>query len=163
MKGRWLIVMLAVLLCAGGVLLWTYGGRLFRDDDVSETYLKYKDVPGVDATFVKDFAITDNVRADITMLRAFDSLTWRQLFCDFVEFDSLDFNDEQLEKNIFGDGIGFGRRRTEQREDAADTSKANDDIIVVYRKFWTVLVCHTGTREDQKSIIEYHINQYFTN
>lgn len=163
MKGRWLIVTLAVLLCAGGVLLWKYGGRLFRDGDVSETYLKYKDVPGVDATFVKDFAIMDSVRADVTMLRAFDSLTWRQLFCDFVEFDGQDFKDEQLEKFVFGDGIVFGKRQTEQREDAADASKTNTEIIVLYRKFWTVLVCHTDTTEELNRIIEYHINQYFTN
>lgn len=163
MKRRCLIVSIVVLLCAGGSVLWKYSGRLFHVGKVSDTYLKYKDVPGVGATFVKDFAIMDSVRADVTMLRAFDSLTWRQLFCDFVEFDGQDFKDEQLEKFIFGDGIVFGKRQTEQREDAADASKANTEIIVLYRKFWTVLVCHTETTEELNRIIEYHINQYFTN
>ena len=163
MKGRWLIVMLAVLLCAGGVLLWKYGGRLFHDGDVSETYLKYKDVPGVDATFVKDFAINDSVCVDVTVLEATNEDGWAMLQ---KEYDIKPYSKEVLdilEKS-------GGKNKVEIKYIAKDTNCSHNDnilsyndIVVISRDDCRVMVFSVDRKEQAKAVLRQQIEQLTIN
>ena len=82
-KRFWLIVSILLIAEALGLCLamrWKY---IFPSDEVSEIYMKYADVEGVDASFVKDFRINDSVFINVTMLEAKDSSAWALLCKDF--------------------------------------------------------------------------------
>lgn len=162
MKGRWLIVMLAVLLCAGGVLLWKYGGRLFRDD-VSETYLKYKDVPGVDATFVKDFAINDSVCVDVTILKATDEDGWAMLQKDY---DIKPYTKEVLDILEKSGGVN----KVDMRYIAKETNYTHrgstlsyNDIVAISRDDYMVAVFSIDRKEQVKAVFRQQIKQITIN
>lgn len=159
MKGRWLIVMLAVLLCAGGVLLWKYGGRLFRDGDVSETYLKYKDVPGVDATFVKDFAINDSVCVDVTILKATDEDGWAMLQKDY---DIKPYTKEVLDILEKSGGVNKVDMRYIAKETNCthrDSTLSYNDIVAISRDDYMVAVFSIDRQEQAKAVFKHQIKE----
>lgn len=163
MKGRWLIVMLAVLLCAGGVLLWKYGGRLFRDGDVSETYLKYKDVPGVDATFVKDFAINDSVCVDVTILEATNEDGWADLVSTYSIRQITEYP-EHVKKMILNgvDAVGARFFPAGQPDIQIPIDEIDDiDIAITYNKRRTIYVFHSHTEERSRIVLKNRFYKHF--
>lgn len=83
MKRSWLITILVCLLLLGGggtVLLLP---QVVPFDQCSDVYKRYAKMDGVDATFIKDYKISDTVFVDVTLLEATDSMGWATLKKDF--------------------------------------------------------------------------------
>lgn len=163
MKRRCLIVSIVVLLCAGGSVLWKYSGRLFHVGKVSDTYLKYKDVPGVGATFVKDFAINDSVCVDVTILEAKNEDGWAMLQKDY---DIKPYSKELLdilEKS-------GGKNKVEIKYIAKDTNCSHkdnilsyNDIVVISRDDCRVMVFSVDRKEQAKAVLRQQIEQLTIN
>ena len=73
------ISLLIILLAVGGAVLVKRCPRTVPLEETSELYRRYIDVPGIDATFIQNYRLSDSVRVDVTLLQATDSAGWNQL------------------------------------------------------------------------------------
>lgn len=163
MKRRCLIVSIVVLLCAGGSVLWRYSGRLFHVGKVSDTYLKYKDVPGVDATFVKDFAINDSVCVDVTILKATDENGWAMLQKDY---DIKPYTKEVLDILEKSGGVNKVDMRYIAKETNCthrDSTLSYNDIVAISRDDYMVAVFSIDRKEQVKAVFRQQIKQITIN
>lgn len=74
------VIFLAVLGVSLAVRLWP---RTVPFDQCSDLYKQYAGMEGIDATFIKNFKVNDNVFVDVTLLEATDSMGWATLKKDF--------------------------------------------------------------------------------
>ena len=163
---RWLLITgLVALMCAGVAVTVKYCHSIFHGDEVSEIYLKYKDVPGVEATFVKGFLVTDGMRVDITLLRATDTASWIALYGEYCAQvrHIQDVPEQYREVLLFGDGVSFNSHPAGHPEMRADSSMTDVELAVIYVRFRTVMICHTNTFAQTREIYKYQINDYFKN
>lgn len=163
---RWLLITgLVALMCAGGAVTVKYCHSIFHGDEVSDTYLKYKDVPRVDATFVKGFLVTDSMRMDITLLRATDTASWIDLFGEYCAQvrHIQDVPEQYRDGLLYGDGVSFNAHPAGHPDMKADSSMTNVELAVIYTRFRSVMICHTNTLAQAREIMKYHMNDYFIN
>ena len=78
-KKEWLLTALLCLLVAGACVAYRVWPRTVPFEQCSEVYQRYSDLPGIQASFIKDKQINDSVRVDVTLLQATDSAGWNQL------------------------------------------------------------------------------------
>lgn len=163
MKRRCLIVSIVVLLCAGGSVLWKYSGRLFHVGKVSDTYLKYKDVPGVGATFVKDFAINDSMCVDVTILKATDENGWADLVSTYSIRQITEYP-EHVKKMILNgvDAVGARFFPAGQPDIQMPIEEIDDiDIAITYYKRRTIYIFHSHTEERSRIILKNRFYKHF--
>lgn len=164
MKRRLLIIGIVVLLCGGAATLWTYRQRLFAPREVSETYIKYADRQDIEATFIKDFAVSDSVCTDITLLQATDTASWLSLFGDFNKnLKNLQEIPEQYKHLYLYEGLYIHCFPAGHPELMADSNSTDVEVAVIYKNTWTVMVCHTKTFEQTQSILRYQMKDYINN
>lgn len=79
----WAVVFaLLVLEVVVGLAVWQWP-RFFASRYASDLYRTYADIPGIDATFLHDYRVSDTVAVDVTILQATDSVGWERLTNDF--------------------------------------------------------------------------------
>lgn len=126
------IVVAGLALCAGAFLF----PRQLPLSECSEVYLQYRDVEGIDASFIKGFPLNDTVTVDVTCLTARDTATWRWLRGRFG-FGHPAFG--SIEKgNVFFRMAPKGRY--DQPADLAD--KVRNDEIIGYGYKRTIEILH---------------------
>ena len=77
-------ISLAILLVGGLISAAVLGRpRQLPLEECSPEYLRYKDAPGIKASFVKDFPVNDTLALNVILLQATDSLGWETLKTDF--------------------------------------------------------------------------------
>ena len=83
MKRHWIFQIVCILLAI--IIPWMIKSlpTPLLDKDCSPLYQRYADDPGVEASFVKGFRISDTLTIDATLLRAKDSAGWERLREDF--------------------------------------------------------------------------------
>ena len=164
MKRRLLIIGIVVRLCGGAATLWTYRQRLFAPREVSETYIKYADRQDIEATFIKDFAVSDSVCTDITLLQATDTASGLSLFGDFNKnLKNLQEIPEQYKHLYLYEGLYIHCFPAGHPELMADSNSTDVEVAVIYKNTWTVMVCHTKTFEQTQSILRYQMKDYINN
>ena len=145
MKRRIVIFCLAALLCVAAVVVWKYRATIFRNGDVSELYMRYKDTPGVDATFIKDFHVNDTVYVDVTLLQATDSAGWEMLISDFmIRRESLTGSSNH---------VFFRLAKKGHSDRQIDTVAGNNDLIVTDDGIQTISIFHLNNKTNSRSII----------
>ena len=60
-------------------MLYIVCPRTVPDSKCSELYRRYSDVPGIEATYVKDYPVNDTLSIGVTILQATDSTGWGRL------------------------------------------------------------------------------------
>lgn len=164
MKRRLLIIGLVVLLSAGAATLWTYRQRLFAPRHVSETYLKYADRQDIEATYIKDFAVTDSMNVDVTLLRALDTASWIGLYGDYnMNLKNLQDIPEQYRHHYLYESLTIHFFPAGHPELIADVGSDNVEVAVIYKNDRTVMVCHTKTIEEVRAILRYQMKEYIEN
>lgn len=161
MRRRLLIIGLVALLCAGAAAVWTYRQRLFAPRDVSEAYLRYADRQDIEATYIKDYAVTDSMNVDVTLLRALDTASWIGLFGDY-NFNLRNLQDipEQYRHHYLFEGLTVRCFPKGHPELIADACSTDVEIAVINKNDWTVMVCHTESFEETRAIQRYQIYDY---
>ena len=77
-------ISLAILLVGGLVSAAVLGRpRQLPLEECSPEYLRYKDAPGIKASFVKDFPVNDTLAVDALLLQATSDSAWCALLSDF--------------------------------------------------------------------------------
>lgn len=118
--------------------------------ECSEVYQKYKDVEGVDASFIKDFPANDSVSVDVTLLKAQDSTTWANLVIELC-------HDGNCEDFLLGE-IFFKPIPKEDAEKIPNDELKNDYIIISCLSELTIGIFHLENVQQQKTIIDRYIN-----
>lgn len=134
----WLIVVLTGIAAALVTLVVILAPRTVPLSQCSEVYRRYCDVPGIQASFIKNKQINDTLRLDMTLLEAQDSANYVWLLKD------LEYSDELIE---FYMSVGF------LDEDSRFTGKYNNSIIVDFPQRKTVVFFDTDNEMDKRTIL----------
>jgi hypothetical protein len=161
---RWLLITgFVALVCAGVAVTVKYCHSILHGDDVSETYRKYENEPGIEATFVRGFLVSDSIRVDITLLRAMDTASWIKLYGDYnlVGKHLEDFPEWHRHLLLYGDGVGCSSFPAGHPELSVDSATTDVETAITYTKYRMVMVCHTNTLAEGNEIMRYQFKDYF--
>ena len=148
----WLAVVLVTTVAVAVVCMAKYRPRTVPWDECSELYRQYSDVPGVKATFVKDYPVNDTVSVDVTLLQATDSAGWERLICDF-NIHALD----EIEQYI-----DAGQDITTIRlipEDMNDTTNTNKHVLAISFLNKSICIFHTSDRAQRDAVRMYNYDK----
>ena len=150
----WLATLAICLLIVIGTMTVKLWPRTVSKDQCGETYLRYSDQPGIEASFIKDFKVNDTLSVDVTLLRAKDSIGWAILQYDF-NLPVLDSTAmamiEQNKKLVFSKIV----EKTNHRQETTPTS-TECDVLAISIAYHTISVFHIINYDDRTAII-YHI------
>ena len=104
----------------------------------SDLYRRYHDVPGIQASFIKKKQINDTITADMTLLKACDSTTYKWLLKD------LGYSDDLVEYLMSVDFVSGDNRLT---------GKYNNSIIADFPQRKTVVLFDTDNESDKTAIL----------
>lgn len=142
-----LLCLLAVATVAWRLNLWN-----IRGVQPSNLYLQYKDMPGIQASFIKDKQFNDSITISITLIQTEDSTAFASLIKSFGRSDEYvndiitHIKDENTRYiNLFPKG---------HPERARDNIKTNNDIMALFPAKKIVIIFHTET-EEQLDAIEF--------
>lgn len=146
------IVAVAVL---GGTLACRLWPRTVPLEECSEIYRAYKDTPGVDATFIRDFRVDDTVSVDVTLLQATDSAGWEMLLSnvrmtkDTEEHFKILKNKKAVSSQSFPKGhLGL----------PPDPVFINNDLLTIDWAEQELAIFHITERKQLEAIISYHLD-----
>ena len=149
-KAFWLVslAMAVAAAIATAAVLWP---RM----EVSDLYRRYADAPGIDATFLHDFRVSDTVTVDVTILQATDSAGWERLRRDFniatIPPEALPYIDTTT--------IAVKLAPKTNHALPQDSILLNNDYIVISRSRRNVLVFDIKEKEQLNAILFYKLQQ----
>ena len=140
-----LCFLVATALSLGAVVAWRLWPRPLPPEECSELYRTYKDTPGIDATFIKDFHVNDTVYVNVTLLQATDSAGWEMLISDFmIRRESLTGSSNH---------VFFRLAKKGHSDRQIDTVAGNNDLIVTDDGIQTISIFHLNNKTNSRSII----------
>ena len=151
-KGYWIVVTAIGLAAAVVTMAVIRAQHTVPLSQCSEVYRQYRDMPGIQASFIKDKQINDTLAVDITLLEAEDSAGWEILKKDFaVKEIPL-----ELMRQIAEDDASITLKLFPKNKPGApmDTLFVNNDAAAISRKDQTICVFHI-TSENQYDAIVY--------
>ena len=141
-----LCFLVATVLSLGAVVAWRLWPRPLPPEECSELYRTYKDTPGVDATFIKDFHVNDTVYVDVTLLQATDSAGWETLVQGFSIRNAVEEELAALEK-----GKDIISVRKLQSYPNGET-----DILAISRLNLSVFIFRSTNKTEETSVLHYN-------
>lgn len=127
-------------------------------EECSAEFLCYKDVDGIDASFLKDFPVNDTLRLDVTTLQATDSAGWERLKRDF---HIVDPSPEALEM-IARSNCSVGVRLTPKNDVGGPYDTINPDnnyVIAVDNINHAVGIFYTRNEKEIDEVMHFNYNQ----
>ncbi len=150
-----LCFLVATVLSLGAVVAWRLWPRPLPPEECSELYRTYKDTPGIDATFIKDFHVNDTVSVDVTLLQATDSAGWETLLSnvrmtkDTEEHFKILKNKKAVSSQSFPKGhLGL----------PPDPVFINNDLLTIDWAEQELAIFHITERKQLEAIISYHLD-----
>lgn len=153
MKKSWLLTVLCCLLILAGCLIVIRCPRTVPLDQCSSIYRHYAEMPGIDATFIKDYKVNDTVAVDVTLLEARDAAGWETLKRDFA-VPELDAELQQFIDN--GEDLIFSHKIAKNGKSLnaqADTAKY--DVLASSYYSHTLTVFHTHNNDEIHAIFHH--------
>ena len=121
-------------------------------EECSAEFLCYKDVDGIDASFIKDFPVNDTLRLDVTTLQATDSAGWERLKRDFhiaTLADHTQYRIDSLGKDIVSVKLVPKRDPTLPMD---TTRLLNNNVLAVSRLHRTISIFRVSTESEMNAI-----------
>ena len=140
------LICLLILASAAAVILWP------RSDDASLSR-HYSHIPGIKATYFKDYPLNDTLSINVTLLQALDSTGWSTLRNDF-NIAELDPVLQQLIDSGL-DPIFTKRVNKNDYKQSADSSCHDAELIAISYRSRSLSVFHV-TNEDEIHAVYYH-------
>ena len=145
-----LAILLAGFLASAAVLRHP---RQLSLEECSPEYLRYKDAPGIRASFVKNFPINDTLAVNVLLLQATDSVGWETLTTDF-RIPSLPEESTRQKIEQGKDVIGIHLALKGNPSLPMDTvNLLNNNIIAVSRLHKTVSVFYQSSEPVMNAIV----------
>lgn len=151
------IVLAGLVICASFALF----PRQLPLEKCSREYLRYKDVEGIKASFVKDFPVNDTLAVDVTLLQATDSLGWEILKKDFNIVDPSPQAFEMMKHTKCSVGV----RRTPRDNIGApcDTAHIDNNIILTVDNLeHSIGIFYTRDKYQREHLFNYHLDNFKT-
>ena len=150
-----LCFLMAAVLSTGAVALCRLWPRTVPLEECSEIYRAYKDTPGVDVTFIRDFRVDDTVSVDVTLLQATEQDAWERMVAEMelAEDTRAKIELSRGKKTII---VGFCPKGYLTRLPNPDV--LNDDFMAVDWWEQTVAVFHITDPKQITAIISYHFD-----
>ena len=150
-----LCFLVATVLSLGAVVAWRLWPRPLPPEECSELYRTYKDTPGIDATFIKDFHVNDTVYVDVTLLQAIDSAGWETLLSNVKLPEEMhELIDLWKQKKH----VMLHISPKYQINDPTDSIFINNDIIAIDWAEQELAIFHITERKQLEAIISYHLD-----
>lgn len=89
---RWIFVVLLCLLLGGGAVLVLLP-RCPMPWQCSKLYWKYRGQEGIEASYVRDYPVSDTTFVDVTLLQATTDSAWEKLCIAFTPYEFVDSSD----------------------------------------------------------------------
>jgi hypothetical protein len=131
--------------------------RVFPSGEASGLYLRYENVEGVEASFVKNYKVNDTIAVDVTLLEATDSAGWARMKEDFGITDVEDhpLEERELVRELYNNHISLQKASPDKNYKMPDTNICNNDIITCERAVRRVAVFHTANLADQHGVSDF--------
>ena len=151
MKRRLLTFGLLALLLVAAVTAWHYRARLLPHREAGEIFLRYRDIPGIDADYIKNFRINDTLCLDMTLFEAEDSLAFATLLKAWNKSEEYitDIMSGETKENTRFVSIQE-KGHPEKPKDMEDM--ANNEVVAIFPKRKAVAIFHTRSEEEIKII-----------
>lgn len=130
--------------------------RQLSPEECSAEFLRYKDVEGIDASFVKDFPVDDTLAVDVTTLHATDSVGWETLKKDFHAFPLPENNQKKIDQGIDVISIHLAPK-TDPTLPMDTTDLLNNNVVAISRLHQTVSIFNVTTRAEMDAV---RVNQF---
>lgn len=130
--------------------------RQLSPEECSAEFLCYKDVEGIDASFVKDFPVDDTLAVDVTTLQATDSVGWETLKKDFHAFPLPENNQKKIDQGIDVISIHLAPK-TDPTLPMDTTDLLNNNVVAISRLHQTVSIFNVTTRAEMDAV---RVNQF---
>ena len=150
----WIITLLIVLIIVGGGLAVKFWPRTVPLEECSPVYRKYVDVPGVNASFIKNYWLNDTVSSDATLLVFTDTALLIQVRNGIFDkmsayYDSVGYYPEHFAWTVF-------KNREDYRQPEDRQNKFNNDIVFYCSSHpQSIAIFHIATEEQINTIIDY--------
>ena len=144
------LLCLLILGFAAAVILWP------RSDDASLSR-HYNHIPGIKATYFKDYPINDTLSINVTLLEALDSTAWSTLRNDF-NIAELDPTLQQL----IDCGLDPIFTRLVDKDDYAqsvDATCPNSQLLAFSYTSQTVTLFHVTNKEEIHAVYYHNFNK----
>ena len=127
-----------------------------RGVQASDVYYRYKDTPGVNAAYIKDYRVNDTLTICATLLEAVDSTGWASLKKEFKIEALLDSIQGHNEINETSRSIRLAPKKDYNLP--TDSTLTNNDLIITL--FFNHIICifHTKDREQNHAIYKKQFN-----
>jgi hypothetical protein len=127
---RWGLFLLLCLLASTMPALIVYCNHTVPLEECSEVYRRYRDTPGLQASFIQKKQINDTLCLDMTLLVADDSSAFVQLLKTFGKSEEFIAD---LMSSILDEDIRFvGRVPRGQPELPRDPDDSKNDVMAVF-------------------------------
>lgn len=144
------LLCLLILGFAAAVILWP------RSNDASLSRY-YNHIPGIKATYFKDYPINDTLTLNVTLLQALDSAGWRTLRNDF-NIAELDPALQQL-IDCGLDPIFTCRVNKDDYTQSVDSTCPNSQLLAFSYKSQTVTLFHVTNKDELHAVIYHNIDK----
>ena len=158
MRRRWLITLLLAPLLLAVVALAVYRCHTVPLSQCSEVYRQYRDMPGIQASFVKDKQINDTLFLDMTLFEAEDSAAFANLLRAFGHGEEYIRDMATLREMFAGKAdalkasfTGYCLRGRPSVEGAADP--AENEVISYFPVALCVAIYHTHSGDEIHAVL----------
>lgn len=143
------LLCLLILGSAAAVILWP------RSDDAALSR-HYNHIPGIKATYFKDYPINDTLTINVTLLQALDSTAWSTLRNDF-NIAELDPALQQLIDSGL-DPLFTCRVNKDDYTQSVDSTCPNSQLLAFSYKSQTVTLFHVTNKEEIHAVLYHNLD-----
>lgn len=151
---KYLLPVLGLLIVAA--TLWCIRHpRTLPENQCSPVYQHYAQVPGIQASFVKDFPLNDTLSIDVTFLQATTDSAWTLLRQDF---GVKPLHNKIIERH----GKNAVSMRLAPKKDYSlpmdTTCRTNNDLLLISRAEQIICIFHVSSSWQIKAIEDWQFN-----
>lgn len=146
----WTVGAVLAVLMVAGVAAAVLVPRLLPLGDEGSLYRRYRNMPGIEATYLKDFPIDDSVTIDVTMLHAQDTNVWNNTVMKLFHVENPD---EYIPREIT-----FLLIPKNADGDPENKTLLDHDLIAGDKKELTIGLFHLENEKQYDAIFETYFN-----
>ena len=157
---HWVVLALLLSVLSAGaavaVVYWRHTVPLSR---CSEVYRRYHDLPGIQASFIKQVSVNDTLRLDMTIFQARDSASFANLLHHMGKSDEYIIG---IKKAVVDNNTRFvGRCPKGHPELPRDPEDKNNDVMAIFPARNEVAFLHSNSYDEARDALISNIRKTF--
>lgn len=148
MKRRNYIILVIILVGLAASASFFLFPRQLPIGECSEEYRRYRDVEGIDVSFVKELPINDSVSVDVTLFQARDSAIWADLIVDLYQENRDEYNPVKLKLKMI----------PKNKQQSVSNEITDNNLIAASLADLTVGIFYIETEQQYNAIMDRYFN-----